>query len=478
MAFKHGAHVSEQATAVSAVVEATAGLIVIVGTAPINLAKEPSVNEAKLVFNQGEAVKLFGFSNDFRHYTISEMTDSAFGLFGIAPVVMINVLDPEKHSIDGTTKVSVLKNKTKIEEEGILLESLEITAASGEVSNPLVNDTDYLVKFNSDGFVDITVLDDKYTELNCTYKKLDPTKVTPGDIIGGIDIESGASTGLELVNEVFPKYRLVPGTIIAPGFSDNPAVNAVLKTKAQNINKFFKAISLSDLDSKQIVDYSKVPEWKEKNNYTSAFDFDLWPEVTLAGKQYRMSTQVACLIASVDASNGDIPYVSPSNKSLQMTGTVLANGKEISLGPDQAEYLNSQGITTALNWIGGWKLWGNHTGCFPANTDVKDSFLANRRMHNFIGNTLILNSWSKVDNPTNDRQIDNVLDTFGIYLNGLEAANAIIGGRIEFLQADNPETSLLAGKTKFRVFLATPVPNEELEFVLEYDVNYLKTLFE
>lgn len=99
-------------------------------------------------------------------------------------------------------------------------------------------------------------------------------------------------------------------------------------------------------------------------------------------------------------------------------------------------------------------------------------------MHNFIGNTLILNSWSKVDNPTNDRQIDNILDTFGIYLNGLEASGAIIGGRIEFLQADNPETSLLAGKTKFRVYLATPVPNEEIEFVLEYDVNYLKSFFE
>lgn len=477
MAFRHGVRGSEQATAVAAVNETTAGLIVAVGTAPINLAKEPSVNKVQILYNTNELATYFGQSQDFKKYTLSEVADCAFNLFGIAPVVFINVLDREKHSKDGTKQLTITNKKAKIEEEGIFLDSL-VVKNGAEGAATLTADVDYFVKFDNNGFIDFTFVDDAVKMINCTFKQLDPTMVTPVDIIGGENIETGELTGLELVNNVFPETRLVPGILIAPGFSDNPAVNAVLKTKAQNINRYFKSVSYSDLDTKTVKNYSKVPAWKEQNNYTSTFDFALWPQVKLADKQYRMSTQAACLTAQTDQQNGDIPYVSPSNKALQMTSLVLDDGTPVVLGPSQAEYLNGQGITTALNWIGGWRLWGNHTGCFPANTDVKDSFLANRRMHNFIQNTLILNTWQKVDDPTSDLQIDWVLDTFGMWLNSLESAGAIIGGRIEFLAADNPETSLVAGKTKFRVYLATPVPNEDIEYVVEYDVKYFQNLFE
>lgn len=476
MAFRHGVTATEQATRLSAVSESTAGLIVAVGTAPINTAKEPSTNKVQILYNTNDLAQYFGQSNDFKKYTLSEVADSAFNLFGIAPVVFINVLDRLKHSKDSTKTVVVTNKKALIAEDGILLDTLKLTATEG--STALVADTDYFVKFDQNGFVDVTFPEDTVKSVSCSYKQLDPTMVTASDLIGGEDVETGELTGLELVNNVFPQTRLLPGILIAPGFSDNPAVNAVLKTKAQNINRYFKAVSFSDLDSKQVKNYSKVPEWKEKNNYTSPFDYLLWPEVKLADKQYRMSTQAACLTAQTDLNNGDIPSNSPSNKSMQMTGTVLADGTEVSIGPSQAEYLNSQGITTALNWIGGFKLWGNRNGCFPANTDVKDSFLANRRMHNFISNTLILNTWQKVDDPTNTLQIDWVLDTFGMWLNSLESQGAILGGRIEFLAADNNNADLLAGKTKFRVYLATAVPNEEINYIVEYDVNYLKNLFE
>lgn len=477
MAFRHGVRGSEQATAVAAVNETTAGLIVAVGTAPINLAKEPSVNKVQILYNTNELATYFGQSQDFKKYTLSEVADCAFNLFGIAPVVFINVLDREKHSKDGTKQLTITNKKAKIEEEGIFLDSV-VVKNGAEGAATLTADVDYFVKFDNNGFIDFTFVDDAVKTINCTFKQLDPSMVTPTDIIGGENIENGELTGLELVNNVFPETRLVPGILIAPGFSDNPAVNAVMKTKAQNVSRYFQAEAYSDLDTKTVKNYSKVPAWKEQNNYTSTFDFALWPQVKLADKQYRMSTQAACLTAQTDQQNGDIPYVSPSNKALQMTSLVLDDGTPVVLGPSQAEYLNGQGITTALNWIGGWRLWGNHTGCFPANTDVKDSFLANRRMHNFIQNTLILNTWQKVDDPTSDLQIDWVLDTFGMWLNSLESAGAIIGGRIEFLAADNPETSLVAGKTKFRVYLATPVPNEDIEYVVEYDVKYFQNLFE
>ena len=53
-----------------------------------------------------------------------------------------------------------------------------------------------------------------------------------------------------------------------------------------------------------------------------------------------------------------------------------------------------------------------------------------------------------------------------------------LGGRVEFLESENPVTSLEDGIATFHVYVTPPVPNRDLEFVLEYDVNYFSTLFE
>ena len=59
---------------------------------------------------------------------------------------------------------------------------------------------------------------------------------------------------------------------------------------------------------------------------------------------------------------------------------VLAGGTEVPLTLPNAEYLNSQGIVTGLNFIGGLRAFGNRTACYPANTDPKDAFIPIRRM--------------------------------------------------------------------------------------------------
>ena len=72
---------------------------------------------------------------------------------------------------------------------------------------------------------------------------------------------------------------------------------------------------------------------KNANNLTDNQLIVCWPKVSLEGVKFWLSTQLACLICQTDASNNDIPYVSPSNKSLQMDSAV-ANGVEVWLGPD------------------------------------------------------------------------------------------------------------------------------------------------
>ena len=60
------------------------------------------------------------------------------------------------------------------------------------------------------------------------YEYADPSKVAADDIVGGVDGATGKPEGLELVNSVFPMFRILPGTIVAPGWSDDPAVAAVM----------------------------------------------------------------------------------------------------------------------------------------------------------------------------------------------------------------------------------------------------------
>ncbi|MEW5725968.1 MAG: phage tail sheath C-terminal domain-containing protein, partial [Thermodesulfobacteriota bacterium] len=153
------------------------------------------------------------------------------------------------------------------------------------------------------------------------------------------------------------------------------------------------------------------------------------------------------------------------------------NDQEVWLGPDQAAYLNGQGLVTALNFVGGWKLWGNRTGAYPANTDPKDAFISNRRMFNWIANTIILTAWQRVDYPINRRLVQTIVESLNDWLNGLASRGAILGGRVEFLEEENPSTDLADGVIRFHVYVTPPSPAREINFTVEYDPSYLQTLF-
>lgn len=102
MAYKHGVYTSEVETSLTAPIVGTAGLQVIVGTAPVNMLKDPAaaVNVPLLVNNYKEAVEAVGYNDDFEAYTLCECISAAFSVVGVAPMVLINVLDPAKHKAD------------------------------------------------------------------------------------------------------------------------------------------------------------------------------------------------------------------------------------------------------------------------------------------------------------------------------------------------------------------------------------------
>lgn len=493
MAYRHGVYISEVPTSILPPVQADAGIPFIVGTAPVGMTDESNVNRPVLCYTYAEAVAAFGYvapkpdaATGLKafEYTICEAIYSQFALNGVAPVIIVNVLDPKKHATSAAASSITIPEATGsvvVKETGIIPSTVRISTAEGTVYSA---GEDYELTFDDDGFAVISSLKDaegEYklaidTALTFSAQKTDPTAVAAEDIVGGVSVD-GAKSGLELVEDCYPKFRLVPGTIIAPGYSHNTSVAAVMASKCTGINGVFRAISIVDIPTDEVKTYSAAPAWKVNAGITDTYQIACWPMVALDGMAFHLSTQLAGLMGKVDAENRDVPYVSPSNKGLKIDGTILADGTEVLLNLETANYLNGQGIVTAMNFINGWVAWGNRTSIYPSSSDTKDAFIPVRRMFNWIGNTVVETFWSKVDFPLNRRLVDTVVDSANIWLNGLAAQGAILGGRLEFQEAENPATALIDGIATFHLYVTPPAPARELEFVLEYDVNYLETLF-
>lgn len=482
MSYKHGVGTGEIPTAVTPPVVSTAGLPIVFGTAPVNEALNPKINIPVLCYSYAEAIESFGYSDDFENYTLCEFIKSHFQLFGMAPVVLVNVLDPATHK---TTKpessATLIAGKYVISELGVLLDTLVVKPSEGLTA--YIKGTDYAAEFDKNGKVVISrivggAITTDTASIKIAFNHLNPSAVTKEEIIGGIDPTTGAGTGLELIGEIFPRFGLNAGIILSPKYSKDPEVAAVMNAKCNQINGAFEAISIVDIPTSTVKKYTDVNQYKNTNNLSSTSQIICWPMLKLGSSKYHMSTQLAGVINKVDSLNEGVPYVSPSNNNFVADGAILEDGTEIFLGKDMAAYLNGIGVVTALNFIGGWKAWGNRTSVYPAVTDPKDAFIPLRRMFNWIRNTIVLSMWQKVDKPGNRRLIESVVDSLNIWFNGLKASGYILGGRVEFLREENPDTALMDGKYKFHVYVTPPTPARELDFVVEYDINYLAGLFE
>lgn len=485
MAYYHGVKASKQATSVSTPVTADSSIHLIVGTAPVHTAGG-AVNEPILAYSYAEAVQAMGYSEDWGKYDICEEIYTSFMLYQNAPIVMVNVLDPKKHLAgESTEDTELTAGSTDLPFEA-LTDTVAVKGYDGEdaLTEEYIRGTDYDLIY-TDGVLRLERIEGgKITadtaRLNIKYNAVDPSKVTKADIIGGYDVTAKKSTGFELVDSVFPKYRVIPTLLIAPNFSHDSEVAAVMSAKAENINGLFVGKAIIDVDTKVATTYSEVPQWKNENNITQPTELAVWPMLTLGGRTYHYSTHLAGSISATDANEdlgGGTPCESASNKSLKIDGMALADGTEVLLDITKANYLNSQGIITGLNLMGGYVSWGNETACYPANTDVTDYFYCVSRMFGWVANAVILSMWNKVDRKLNRRLVESVVQTLNLWLNGLTAEEKILGGRIEFLEEENSNTDLMAGKAKFHIYLTPPSPAKELDFVLEYDVSYLENLF-
>lgn len=475
--FYHGVKTGKLATSVSTPVTADSGIHFVVGTAPVQ-AVGGTVNKAVLCNSYAEAVQAVGYSDDWGKYTLCEEIYTAFVLYGISPVVLVNVLDPAKH------RKKFSANEFELSEERTVLLPREVIAETVKIGDYVENE-DYGLIYTDSALAVEVIEGGKITAdikvLSIEYSAVSPELVTKADIIGGYDVENNQYKGLELIDSVFPKYGVVPEIILCPKYSADSEVAAVMSAKTENINGVFSGICIIDADTKDTVRYTDVPEWKKANNITKPGQILVYPKVKLGDRVFNYSTHEACRMTATDAAEdmGDgTPCESPSNKTLQIDSMVLEDGTEVLFDLTQANYLNQNGIVTALNFIGGYVSWGNSTACFPSNTDVTEYFINVSRMFKWVANSVVLSTWNKVDRRLNRRLLESITQSLNQWLNGLMSEEKILGGRVEFLEDENQDIDLMAGKATFHIFLTPPSPAQEFEFLLEYDTSYLSGMMD
>lgn len=509
MAIKHGVFVSEEATALTVPQAAQSDLIVAVGTAPVNTLDDPeaAANVPIVAYSFAEAAEQLGYSKDYGRYTLCGLMYAAANIEAVSPVVYINVLDPARHKkVLAETEITVSDmqgtlKKTGILRRGLVVKYLGQTAAAGAGEGsasgdgadldgegggaaaepvadtgwiPAEEGTDYVLGYDADGYLTVTLVSGGAAEgaaaLKVSGYELAPEAVTKDDIIGAIDISTGKETGMEVIRQVFPKFGMVPGQLLAPGWSHIPEIGLALCAKAASVNTVFKAMAVLDLDTELARKYADVKEAKEACGYASEFSRVMWPMAKVGESIFPLSVISAVSAVAEDAANDDVPGYG-SNIAVNISGACLSDGTEVQLDQDQAAAVNSAGVTTLLR-MNGWRLWGNYTGAFPGSGDAKDIWWHVRRIFNWQGNTFIQTYLPQVDRPMSGALVQNIVNSENIRLSAYIPKH-FAAAEISYNPDDNPATDVISGKMTFRQKIAPYTPAQEINDVLSYDVESL-----
>lgn len=468
MTYLHGVRIQENPTSVPTPVSNEAGVPVIFGTAPVNLVADPAgaVNKLFLCNSFAEAKAAVGYSDDYEKYTLCQAMDAFFKAFGVGPVVICNVLDPASHKSTYSETLNIVGGQAVSTKKGILLEGLTV--------GDMAFGTDYTLAFNDDGYLVITVLKSQPgATVAVSGNMIDASKVTESSIVGSYDSSTGVETGIELLRKVYPTFGLTPSLLLAPGWSHKPTVGLALAEKCTDINGMFKCECVVDIDSNRAAKYTDVEKIKKESGFASEHTICVWPKVKYAGKAMYFSAIYAAMACYTDYNNDSVPNLSPSNRAIRISASVVEDGTEINLDINQANELNAVGVVTALN-LNGFKAWGNNTAAYPDTTDPKDRWIACRRFFSWWGNSFITTYMTKVDNPANYRLIESIVDSENVRGNSLVSQGKCAGIKMVYSKDDNPIASVLDGKIVFKQYLAPYTPAEDILNVLEFDPSMIE----
>lgn len=478
--YKHGVYGGLLPTQDLLAPKGVATLPVYFGIAPVHQLTDYSgaVNKPILIQNFNEVVAKIGYNDsNWSDFDLCEAIYAHFknAIQAIGPIVLVNVLDPDTMKTAAqTADVTLVNSQGYISNDKVILKSVAIL---GKVLG-----TDFSASYTSDG-TKVLITDLKGTlvsPVTVTFDVVDPTLVTKTEIIGGTDAV-GVKTGLSVVDLVYQTLNQVPTILDAPGWSQIPDVDAALKAIAQKINGHWYAWVNSNLDASATGadTLAEAPTWKSTNSYTGAGEAPCWPLALNGTRKFHLSTLTTVVMQQTDFATDGIPYETPSNKPIDITGLCLADGTDIIFDQSQANDLNAKGIRTASFWGGRWVLWGPHTGAFEdgKDIDVRDKFDSSVRMLYHLINDFQVKYGTTVDKPMTRARVDTILNGYQEYFDGLINRGALLYGTIEFNETSNPTSDIVEGDFVFDMATTVAPVGKSLTAKVQYTTKGISTLF-
>ncbi len=458
--YKHGIE-TERDSAITLSTVAAAVAQAVVGTAPVNLlsAPEKAVNVPVLVTGRESMREQLGMSTDYKNYTLMQTYLASFQKVGAAPIVMVNVLDPNnvRHiTVVASEEYTLTKGSLTVQDQGILLKSLIVSKGDDSVAE---QDKDYVAAFDVDGNVMIAVTDSGILageeRIRVAYSKLNPAGVTPEDIMGGKG-EDGRKTGIALFDEIYSRFQIVPAILSAPEYSQIPAVAAALETKAELVGDLTSAVAVIDIESSDTGSLEKVRDAKDKLGALSRMDVLCWPRVVIAGNVISASAVQAAMLQYAIAGNNNVP-ASIDNMAVPIDGIALEDGTQLYFTQREInDNLNAYGVNSFIN-MGGWKCWGSNSAAYPDKTDPNDRFIKCVMIGNYLENRFKTEYLSQVGRDASLKFVESLVGNFNVTLNAL-VPDYLAGAEVIFDKDENTMSQLLEGHFRFHTRYADYTP--------------------
>lgn len=456
--YKHGAYALRGATI--APNAAQSGTIACyIGTAPVHLLRnaDECVNTPIAVANYGQAVSALGYSDNWESYTLCEAMRVHLNnpLGSIAPIYLINVLDPAKHRKTGqkTESVTFRGGVARFKSDTIILDTLAIANKAEGV--------DYSVSYDFSAG-EVVLKSASLENASVTFNEVDASKVTAADIIGTTNDGDGIYSGIGALPLIWIRDGKFATLLAAPGWSHVPSVRNALVTAAQGVNGHWRSYSFTDIPLDSVTTIAAAKQWKSDNAYNSDRETPCWPMgIDNEGRVYHLSTMSVWAQQSTNAAHDGVPFETASNKQVPLIRQYF--GKDVTrAGYDKetANALNEVGIRTLVPDRGKMVLWGGHTGAytFGNTTDAAQIFDTNTMMTNHIINSFQLEWGDRTDKPMTLQLKDEILNREQDKLDGYVAMGALIGSPVvEFIPSENKTLDIMNGDFRF-THLITPTP--------------------
>lgn len=513
MAYRHGVYTSEVSTSIQTAAPVDSALPFVIGTAPRQVGPVLITSWARYcaAFGVPESVDIGGpeFS---RGGTLTNFAYYWFILAGRSDCILQSLPGIKYSSEPISVKVGTEIKQARFDIQLGLVAAANRDGWRGPIMNsPLVityDDGDYY--FDLGGFegaesnyvssisvdggsgntLTITLVD-LATGSSIANAVLADNSVSPlsvrfhayGEVAESVTPVIAAIQSIHTIYERFNRVAsmlLIPGAYFTPSYGSLPSAMA---SAVSNIGGRFKGVALCELSAGDKLTASagvSVEDVAEDIPSSSPYVIFSWPSVGVGDFRFPSSVALAAAINATDGQYGGLPYVSPSNKPLPVTGAycMIENDDEqiveepVFLTRDDVNaYLGAYGIVGFRNTAQGWVAWGDNTAAFPGSTDVKDYMIPIRRMFNYVSNQFQVFADARVDMPLNLRQLEGVVKSFNQILAGWVGFGALNAGSVELDKELNTTASLLAGTVYVRIRIAPPPAMVVIEGVLEYDVQ-------